>query len=132
MSKSTSHATAELNTGRGTPMPAWTPYLALFLGDPMAGGAEVVGGSYARQPLTFAAPVARAGGGAYMLNTNTVNFPTPTATWGSPAWMAVMDASTGGAARVAYLLGGTDEDRLQQVGSTAISIAPSGVVYEEF
>ena len=126
MLKSTVHAQAQLNTARGFAMAAWTPRLALFIGDPLAGGVEVAGGGYARQNVVFAAPV-----GNLMQNSAAITFPTPTGTWGSPTHMALMDAMTGGAPRVAFLLPGDDTDRLQQVGSTPISLPPGAVVYQE-
>lgn len=53
--------------------------------------AEVAGGSYARQAITFGA----ASGGT-SANNATVTFPAATANWGEITHVAVMDASTSG------------------------------------
>lgn len=113
-----------LNTARGSAMPAWTPYLALFLDDPLGGGAEVAGGAYARQAVVFQAP-----SGNTMVNSNTINFPAPTGVWGSPAYMALMDAPTGGNIRQTWLLAGTDTERLQQPGVTPVQIVPGSLIF---
>jgi hypothetical protein len=67
-------------------------YLALFVGDPMGGGAEVStsGTGYARQSSAFtvASNVAT--------NTASVEFPAATASWGTLTHAAIYDAATGG------------------------------------
>lgn len=72
-----------------------TPYLALYTNNPGPGntGTELTGGSYARQAITFAAPV-----GSSVSNSATVNFsglPTSTVTH-----YGVLSASSGGTLRV--------------------------------
>lgn len=107
MKVSVAQAQAFLSTALGIPMPGWTPYLALFVGDPFAGGVEVIGGSYARQPVPFGGP-----SGNRITNYAPVAFPTPTGTWGSPVThMGFADAPTGGSIRHAELLPGTVQDR---------------------
>lgn len=111
-----------INTARGVAMAAWTSRVALYTGDPRAGGLEVSGGSYARQLVTFDAAVGR-----LALNNNTVLFPTPSATWGELMYAALVDAVTGGTVRQVYLLAGTSEQRTVGVGSTPPSFAPGTI-----
>ena len=116
-------AQAYLNTARAVAMSAWVPSLALYVGDPLAGGAEVVGGSYARQSVTFGAPV-----GYSMANTNLITFPAPSGTWGAPlTHMALVDAS--GVVHETYLLSGSDADRTVGVGTTPIVVGIGTLVY---
>lgn len=72
-----------------------TRYLALFTADTgletNSPSAEVSGGSYARQTVTFAA----ASSGTSATNA-TVTFPAATGNWGTITHVAVMDASTSG------------------------------------
>lgn len=130
MPNSLTMAAGVMNTARGTAMPAWTPYLALFVGDPLAGGAEVTGGGYARQPVTFGLP-----SGYTMTNTALVAFPTPTGAWGGAGvaltHAAIMDAAVGGAVRRTYALGGTDAERTVNAGVPAPTLAPGSIVWSE-
>lgn len=70
-----------------------TVYLAAFTSNPTdAGtGAEVSGGSYARQAVTFGA----ASGGATE-NSATVTFPQATASWGTVTHLGIFDAASAG------------------------------------
>ena len=72
-----------------------TRYLGLFTAvtglETNTPSAEVSGGSYARQAVTFAA----ASSGTSATNA-TVTFPAATANWGTITHVAVMDASTSG------------------------------------
>lgn len=76
---------------------AYTPpsavYLALFTSDPTdAGvGTEVTGGVYARQQITFDAPV-----NGTTQNSTDVLFPIATASWGTITHYGIYDASSGG------------------------------------
>lgn len=126
MAKNPTFAAAQINAARGTATPAWTPYLALFLGDPATGGAEVAGGSYARQAVVLGVPSA-----GQAQNTNTISFPTPTADWGLVAYLVLMDAASGGTWRISYLAGGTDTQRTVTSGSSPIIIPPGSLVYAE-
>ena len=69
-----------------------TVYIGLHTADPTdAGtGTEVSGGSYARQSCAFTVS------GDTGSNTNAIEFPTATATWGTVGWIAVWDNVTGG------------------------------------
>ena len=72
-------------------VPAATVYLALFTTatSPSAPGTEVTGGSYARQPVTFSAPVS--GATASSSSETFPNMPAATITHA-----ALMDAAAGG------------------------------------
>jgi hypothetical protein len=73
--------------------PPATVYLALYTTDPTAAdvGAEVAGGSYARQAIAFGAPTAGAG-----VNSGIVTFPTATAPWGTITHFGLRDAVAAG------------------------------------
>jgi len=74
-----------------------TTYLALYTTDPGEAGAgvEVSGGSYARQPVTFAAP-SQIGGKATIKNSVEIVFPVATADWGIIVSVGVRDLLTVG------------------------------------
>jgi hypothetical protein len=108
-----------LQRARGISAGSWTPYLSLWVGDPLAGGVEVSGNGYVRRAVTFAAPVSNS-----MTNTNAITFPNPSGPWGaSPlTHMALMDALTGGNVRHTYLLSGTDFDRTVSAGTAPVFV----------
>lgn len=68
-------------------------YVGLFTSDPTdAGtGTEVSGGGYARQAVTFSAPV-----NGSTSNSAEVLFPQATANWGTVTHFGIFDASTAG------------------------------------
>lgn len=70
-----------------------TVYVGLYTVTPTdaGGGTEVTGGSYARQAVTFAAPVS-----GVCSNTGAVTYPTATAGWGTVVAMGIFDASSAG------------------------------------
>ena len=70
-----------------------TIYVALYTTDPTDAdiGTEVTGGSYARTPVTFAAP-----SNGVSLSSADVTFPTCTAGWGTVTHIGLRDASTFG------------------------------------
>ena len=78
-----------LGTGSWT-MPT-SVKLGLFTTDPgeATGGAEVSGGSYARQTVAFDA----SSGGATQ-NTAEIAFPVATAAWGTIGWVVIYNAAT--------------------------------------
>lgn len=83
-----------LTTATGTAITrptAW--YAALHTADPTdAGtGAEVSGGSYARQPVTFPSPT-----NGVTSPGSDILFPTATANWGTVTHVAIWDSLTGG------------------------------------
>jgi len=86
-----------------------TVYVALFTATPSdtGGGTEVTGGSYARVAVTSSlanwagtqsagSTVASSGTGGQTSNNNAINFPTPTASWGTVTSFGLYDASTAG------------------------------------
>ena len=68
-------------------------YIALYTTDPTDAdtGAEVVGGGYARQVVTFSAP----SNGATASNA-AVEFPQALANWGTIGWVGIRDAASSG------------------------------------
>lgn len=101
MTFTTSDAAAVLNAGRGTAYAAWTPYFAAFTANPTDAGtltAELSGGGYARQAVTFGVPSAKA-----TSNTAQVAF---SATPGVViTHIGLADATTGGTLRRYVALG---------------------------
>jgi hypothetical protein len=70
-----------------------TVYVGLYTSDPTDGntGTEVSGGSYARTAVTFGAPSDGAS-----LNNAAVEFPQATGSWGTVAYIGILDAATSG------------------------------------
>ena len=70
-----------------------TVYVGLHTADPTdaGSGAEVTGGAYARQAVTFGAPTDGAGS-----NSAAVTFPQATANWGTITHFGIWDAATAG------------------------------------
>lgn len=78
------------NTSYSSPA---TVYVGLYTTDPTDAntGTEVSGGSYARTAVTFGAP-----SDGVALNDAAVEFPQCTATWGTVAYIGILDAATSG------------------------------------
>lgn len=70
-----------------------TVYLGLYTTDPTdaGSGTEVSGGSYARQPISFA--TASSGSSASSAD---ITFPQATASWGTVAYVGILDQLTTG------------------------------------
>ena len=70
-----------------------TIYVGLYTSDPTDAntGTEVSGGSYARTAVTFGAPSNGAS-----LNDAAVEFPQCTSSWGTVAYIGILDAATSG------------------------------------
>lgn len=70
-----------------------TVYLGLYTTDPTDAdtGTEVSGNAYVRQSITFGAP-----SNGVTTNTAAIEFPQATGSWGTVAYVAIRDASTGG------------------------------------
>jgi len=70
-----------------------TVYVGLYTSDPTDAntGTEVSGGSYARTSVTFGAP-----SNGTSLNDAAVEFPQATGSWGTVAYIGILDASTSG------------------------------------
>lgn len=79
---------------RNTPYtPPAAVYIALYTSDPTDAdtGTEVSGGAYARQPVTFSAPV-----NGVVSNTSDIVFPVATSNWGIITHIGLRDAAMGG------------------------------------
>lgn len=72
-------------------------YVALYINNPNAdnSGTEVSGGSYARALLSVA-DATISGDNGVCTNDSVVQFNEATASWGTPTYFGVLDASTGG------------------------------------
>lgn len=72
-------------------------YIALYKTNPTDAdtGAEVVGGAYARQRVTFVVPSQQADR-ATVSNQERIEFPTATAEWGEISYFGIRDSQTGG------------------------------------
>ena len=72
-------------------------YLALYKTNPTDAdtGAEVVGGGYVRQLITFTAPTQQSDK-ATTGNATRIEFPTATAPWGEIAYFGIRDSRDGG------------------------------------
>jgi len=82
--------------GQTVPQPSQT-FLALYSTNPTAAntGTEISGGGYQRQPVVFGAPTI-SGDQAISQNTAVITFPQLTTGVGTAAFMALLDAQTGG------------------------------------
>lgn len=101
MGFTTTDAANVLNAQRGTAYGAWTPFLAFFTASPTDAGtttAELSGGGYARQSVTFGVPSNKVSA-----NTNALTF---SATPGTViTHIALMDAASAGTMRRWIALG---------------------------
>ena len=93
---SIAYKTSVLNTMRGSSLTGFTPYLALFNGNPESGGAELSGTGYKRTALTFTAPMKQDAGQMLIENTAQVMSARATGSWGVMNHFAVMDALSSG------------------------------------
>ena len=93
---SKSFKTAILNVFRGTSLAGFTPYLTLFNGSPEDGGSELIGGNFARQPITFSTPAQASTGQGQISNTAEVSFPIATVNLGTYNFDVIYDAASAG------------------------------------
>lgn len=93
---SMAYKTKVLNLLRGLDCPGFSPYLALCNGSPEGGGAEFVGGDYARMPITFGAPAGQDGGAMMISNAAQITSATATTSWGNLTHIAIYDAENSG------------------------------------
>lgn len=122
---SSSFKTAILNAFKGTTIAGFTPYATLYNGSPESGGAELTGGNFARQQITFSAPAQTATGQAQISNIAAVQFPIATVNLGAYSYDAIYDAESAGNL-IAFIAGSSDTysagDMTQYaIGSIAIS-----------
>ncbi len=96
--KSQAHTDAVLNVLRGTSLTApLAIYVGLFSAAPAndgAAGTELAGNGYARQAVTFGAPVADTGNVRKVSNTNVITFGPATADWLQAVAFGIWDAAT--------------------------------------
>lgn len=90
------YKTALLNVLRGQGIEGYTPHIALFNGNPQAGGGELSGDNYKRVPLDMTAPVDAASGQMESSNAAAVSFNRPTSNWGIWSYTALYTAASGG------------------------------------
>lgn len=98
----------EIFRGQAFTVPT-TLYIGLLTAAPTdaGGGTEVTGGAYARASIASSlanwagtqstgSTTASSGTGGTTSNNTTINFPTPTATWGTVTHFGIYDATTAG------------------------------------
>lgn len=84
-----------LNYLRGQNITGFSPYLALYGGDPTVNGAELAGTGYERIPLVFDAPSEQTSGQMRMVNSNNAQS-NAAQSWGAWSHSVIMDAAAGG------------------------------------
>lgn len=80
-----------LNLFRGQNFAGITPYVTLFNGDPEGNGTELAGGNFARQPITFTAPVELPNGQRIISNATDISFPAATVYLGAYNYDCIFD-----------------------------------------
>ena len=98
------YRTSVMNVLRGSAVTGFSPYVALYNGDPNTTGQELSGGNYARFAATFTNPT-QLSGGSMVQNNNDILSSISTASWGTMTHIAIYDASTGGNMFAAMSLG---------------------------
>lgn len=93
---SNTYKTKVLNVLRGQNCPGFTPYLALFNGNPDSGGSELNGTGYSRHAITFGAPSEQTSGQMMIQNSARVSTSRAAAAWGNWSYTAVYDAASNG------------------------------------
>lgn len=89
------YRTAVMNVMRGQAVSGFSPYVALYNGDPNGSGQELSGGNYGRFSVTFSNPT-QLSGGSMVQNNNDIISSISTASWGTMTHIALFDAQTGG------------------------------------
>lgn len=85
-----------LNFLRGANIDGFSPYFAMYSGDPASGGAELVGTGYKRLPLEFGEPTEQVSGQMQIANTNAAESERALTSWGTWTHGVIMTAETGG------------------------------------
>jgi hypothetical protein len=96
--KSQSHTDAVLNVLRGADLTGVAPYVGLFSvapADDNSAGTELAGNGYARQAVTFGAPVTDAGNVRKVSNTNSIQFGPALADWSQAVAFGVFASVSG-------------------------------------
>ena len=119
--KSQSHTDAVLNVLRGTDLTGVAPYVGLFSvapADDNSAGTELAGNGYARQAITFGAPVTDAGNVRKVSNTNNIQFGPALANWSQAVAFGVF-ASAGGRAPVLGRLPDSQDRRAGRLSASS-------------
>lgn len=90
------YRTAIMNIMNGGTVTGFSPYVALYNGDPATSGVEFTGANYARFAVTMSNPSQQSSGTAMSQNTADVLSNISTGNWGTLTHVAICDASTGG------------------------------------
>ena len=93
------YKTAIMNVLRGSSgvaVSGFTPYIALYNGDPNGAGNEFSGNKYERFTVTMSTPTQQSSGVAMSQNTADVTSPVSTGNWGTLNYIAICDAETYG------------------------------------
>lgn len=79
-------------------LPPSNIHVGLFTSDPTDEdiGTEVSGGGYARQAVTFGAPVKDGNNKSVVHNTNEIDFGIAASDWGNISYFGIFDAASGG------------------------------------
>ena len=96
--KSQFHTDAVLNVLRGADLTGVAPYVGLFSvapADDNSAGTELAGNGYARQAVTFGAPVTDAGNVRKVANTNSITFGPAIADWAEAVAFGVFASAAG-------------------------------------
>lgn len=93
---SISYKTKYLNVLRGIDLVGFSPYVALYNGNPDSGGSELSGSGYARFAVTFNAPEAQDSGQNMIKNTVTSSSPRSLENWGTWTHTAICNAASSG------------------------------------
>ncbi|HZT32759.1 MAG TPA: hypothetical protein VFA33_22920 [Bryobacteraceae bacterium] len=97
--KSQPYSDAVLNVLRGTGITGVSPYLGLFSvapADDNSAGTELAGAGYARQPVTFGAPVSDTGNVRKISNAANLQFGPASSDWLPAVAFGIFDAQTNG------------------------------------
>lgn len=92
----TYYRTAALNVIRGQNVSGFSPFAALFAGDPAGAGVEFSGNNYDRIALAMTAPAGQANGTMQTENAAEVISNIASGTWGNMTHIAIMDAQANG------------------------------------
>ena len=84
-----------LNTLRGQSVQGFTPFAALYSGNPQSGGFELSGAGYARRAIEYSLPAVQIGGYTSIANNAAVAFEEAGDNWGNWSHSAVMTGETG-------------------------------------
>lgn len=85
-----------LNLFRGVSLPGFTPYFALYNGNPDSGGSELSGGAYNRFKADFSTPSEQPNGQMMISVSADTSSPRSIDNWGTYSYTAICDAASAG------------------------------------